>query len=105
MTVAFMLEDMLGELGHEVVGLAMRLPQALQMAQEVELDFAILDINLAGRMSFPVAEVLASRGVPFIFASGYGSAGLDAQWRDRARVMKKPFDLKALAGMIETQAA
>ena len=105
MTIALMIEDMLVDLGHEVVGMAMRLPDALALAGVAEIDFAILDVNLAGQMSFPVAELLKSRGVPFIFATGYGSAGVDAPYRGRAVVMKKPFALKDLSGAIAKAAA
>jgi CheY-like chemotaxis protein len=105
MTIALMIEDMLADLGHEVVAMAMRLPQALHLAETVEADFAILDINLDGRLSFPVAEVLRDRGVPFVFASGYGSAGLDEPWRGKVAVMRKPFELKDLAGAIDRAAA
>ncbi|WP_374468332.1 response regulator [Phenylobacterium sp.] len=105
MTIALLIEDMLTDLGHEVVGLAMRLPQALQMADAQPCDFAILDINLDGRFSFPVAERLQARGVPFIFASGYGSAGLEPPWRGAVTVIRKPFQLQDLAGAIAQAAA
>jgi CheY-like chemotaxis protein len=73
MTIALLIEDMLTDLGHEVVGLAMRLPQAMELAATAIVDLAILDVNLDGRMSFPVADLLSARGVPFVFATGYGS--------------------------------
>lgn len=105
MTIALLIEDMLLDLGHEVAGLAMRLPQALHLARTAEIDFAILDINLDGCLSFPVAELLRERGIPFIFASGYGSAGLEDPWRGNVAVMTKPFELKDLAGAIARNAA
>ncbi len=105
MTIALMIEDMLADLGHEVVGMAMRLPDALALAGVVKIDLAILDVNLAGQMSFPVAEVLKRRGVPFIFATGYGSAGVEEPFRGRTVVMKKPFALKDLSGAIAKAAA
>jgi CheY-like chemotaxis protein len=83
MTIALLIEDMLTDIGCEVAALATRLPQALEIAETVEADLAILDLNLDGRMSFPVAEVLARRGVPFVFATGYGEAGLSEAFRDR----------------------
>jgi CheY-like chemotaxis protein len=57
--------------GCTVVGPAGRLSQALRLAKEERLDGALLDVNLNGQMSFPVAEALRARNVPFVFASGY----------------------------------
>jgi len=91
MMIAMMLEDMLADLGHKVAGIAMRLPQAMNLAKDVEADIAILDINLDGRKSFPAAEVLRQRGVKLIFASGYGSAGLEAPFLEEV-IVKKPFE-------------
>jgi CheY-like chemotaxis protein len=105
MTIAMLIEDMLTDLGHEVAALAMRLPQALKLAATTPfLDFAILDVNLDGRMSFPVADILGARGVPFIFASGYGSAGLNENYRGSAAVVRKPFRLRDLKLAIERAA-
>jgi CheY-like chemotaxis protein len=98
MTIAFMIEDMLVELGHEVVELAMRLPEALQAAERADIDIAILDVNLDGHRSFPVADILIKRAIPFAFATGYGAAGLDDAYRNRP-VLAKPFlseDLRKL---------
>ena len=64
MTIALLIEDMLGELGHEVVAMAMRLPQAMEMAQRTNIDLAILDVNLDGRMSFAVADLLETGQYP-----------------------------------------
>jgi CheY-like chemotaxis protein len=98
MTIAFMIEDMLVELGHEVVALAMRLPEALEAAQRADIDVAILDVNLDGLRSFPVADILIKRAIPFAFATGYGAAGLEEAYRNRP-VLAKPFlsdDLRKL---------
>ncbi|MBW6423122.1 response regulator [Rhizobium sp. XQZ8] len=97
MTIALMIEDMLIELGHEVIDLAMRLPQAEDAASKADFDLAVLDVNLDGRKSFPVADILSGRGIPYVFATGYGGAGLDAAYSSRP-VLTKPFmidDLKA----------
>ena len=51
---------------------------------------ALLDVNVAGREVFPVAEALAARGVPFVFSTGYGEGGLTEAWRGHATV-QKPF--------------
>jgi len=82
----------------------MRLPQALQMAETEELDLAILDVNLDGRMSFPVAAILERRGVPFLFATGYGAGSIEQPYRDRV-VIRKPFSLEDLGKAIDRVAA
>ena len=91
MIIAMLLEDTLAELGHQVAGVAMRVPQAMELAETVEADLAILDINLDGRKSFPVAQALADRGIKVVFASGYGAAGLEPPFLD-AIVIRKPFE-------------
>ncbi len=90
--VAMLLEDMLADHGCVVAGVAGRIPQALEMAGDDSLAIgaAILDVNLAGQPSFPIAEVLAAKGVPFVFATGYGAGGLPEEWRDRP-TLQKPF--------------
>jgi CheY-like chemotaxis protein len=90
MLVAMNIEDMLLDLGHEVAGIASRLAPALSLAGEASLDAAMLDVNLAGENSFPVADVLAARGIPFVFATGYGLQGIEERYRDRP-LLQKPF--------------
>lgn len=72
--VAMCLEDILETLGCQTVGPAGRLAEGLVLAEREALGAAILDINLAGERSMPIAELLRRRGVPFAFASGYGAA-------------------------------
>lgn len=90
MTIALLIEDMILDLGHEVVGMAMRLPQAEELAKSATLDLAILDVNLDGLTSFSVADILAARKIPFLFVTGYGPAGIAPRYQDRITV-KKPF--------------
>jgi CheY-like chemotaxis protein len=90
MLVAMNIEDMLLDLGHEVAGLASRLAPALALAQEASFDIAMLDVNLAGEASFPVADLLTERGIPFLFATGYGRQGLEARYQGHP-VLQKPF--------------
>lgn len=103
MLVAMNVEDMLLDLGHEVAGLASRLSGALSLAQEASFDAAMLDVNLAGEASFPVADLLAERGIPFLFATGYGLQGIDERYRDRP-VLQKPFRAIDLAAALEALA-
>ena len=93
--VAMLIEDMVLELGWDVVAVAARVDQALEIARTAPIDFAILDINLQGTKSFPVAEALRARGVPFVFATGYGQAGLENDYRSTP-TLQKPFHRRDL---------
>jgi CheY-like chemotaxis protein len=90
--VAMLVEDMLADEGCTVAAVASRLSDAIAAAQDtsIEMDMAILDVNLAGEPVFPVAEALAARGVPFAFATGYGAGGLPEAWKNRP-TLQKPF--------------
>jgi (1->4)-alpha-D-glucan 1-alpha-D-glucosylmutase len=102
MTIALLVEDMLVDLGHRVVGLALRFTQAIKLAEDAQLDFAILDVNLNGQVPFPVAEILEDRGIPFVFANGYGSAGVDTPYRGRGIVIKPLPDAADRAMLFQT---
>jgi DNA-binding response OmpR family regulator len=96
MMIAMLVEDMLRDLGHEPIGPATRLDTGIKLATSETLDLAILDVNLGGVRSFPIAELLVNRGIPVIFATGYGAAGLDQQFANHP-VIAKPFSMEALA--------
>ncbi|MDR6820870.1 CheY-like chemotaxis protein [Neorhizobium sp. 2083] len=93
--VALMIEDMLEDLGCEIVASAARLADALRLAATVQVDLAILDVNLAGQPSFPIAEILQERGIPFVFSTGYGQSGLSREFADQP-LIGKPFSIKEL---------
>ena len=97
--VAMLVEDMLLDLGCEVVEVASRLDTGLALASHLDIDAAVLDVNLGGNArSFPIAERLAERGIPFVFATGYGRAGLEGRFAT-VPVVQKPFradDLEAV---------
>lgn len=101
MMVALGLEQMLEYLGHRVVASAAGLEQAQHSARRDSIDLAILDVNLKGKRSYPVAEILAERGIPFMFSTGYDAARLPSPYRD-AVVLQKPFGLDALRSAIES---
>ena len=90
--VAMQLEDMLAELGHEVAASCARLDEAGATARTTACDAAVLDINLSGQKSFPVAEALKSRGVPFFFATGYGVSVLPP-----ASPARRPFTSRTIS--------
>jgi CheY-like chemotaxis protein len=97
MMIAMLVEDMLSELGCSVIGPAHSLDTALDLAlTEAGIDAALLDVNLGGQPVFAVADALRAKGVPAIFSTGYGDAGL----RDVDRgspVLQKPFRAADLA--------
>lgn len=88
--IAMLLEDMLLDFGCEVVGPVGRLAPAIKAAADETFGIAILDVNLAGEPIYAVAEVIAERGLPFVFSTGYGAAGIKDPFRGRP-VVQKPF--------------
>lgn len=103
--VAMLIEDFLLDLGCEVAISASRVAKALRGLQTCGIDVAILDVNVAGESISQLVETLVQRGIPFIFASGYGARGVDPRWSGRP-VLQKPFtgaDLRAaLLACLET---
>ena len=91
------LQDMLEGLGCHVVASAVRVDEALAKLASLNFDVAVLDVNVAGARIDPVADVLAERGMPFLFASGYGRGSLPAAHSARV-LLSKPYrtaDLRA----------
>ena len=102
--IRMLLEDMLGELGYVVAAEAARIDEALDAANNAAFDVAILDVNLNGEPILPVADALAARGTPFVFATGYGERGLPEAYRDRP-TLKKPFQIEGLEQMLQSAIA
>ena len=94
--VVWLLEDMLADLGCAVVGPASTVNQALAMIDAEAIDAAVLDINLNGQMSYPIADTLAARGVPFVFSTGYDKDTLLDGYRTFP-VLQKPFHRSELS--------
>jgi CheY-like chemotaxis protein len=99
--IRMLLEDMLGELGYTVAAEAARIEEALEAAKNADFDIAILDVKLNGQPISPVADALVARGMPFVFATGYGERGLPEPYRDRP-TLKKPFQMDGLKQMLQT---
>lgn len=93
--VAMLLETILEDMGCLPVGPASNVDEGLAMATDESLDAALLDVNVAGRQVFPIADALKARGVPFVFSTGYGEGGLPDEWRGHATV-QKPFTEAAI---------
>ncbi|NYZ62170.1 response regulator [Luteimonas deserti] len=88
--LAMLLEDFLLELGHRAPTIACTVCQALETLAARDVRFAILDINLGGETSFPVADRLDALGIPYIFTTGYGAAGVPERLRSRY-ILQKPY--------------
>lgn len=100
--VAMLLETILEDMGCTPVGPVSNIDDGLAMVERGEpLDAALLDVNVAGRQVFPVAQALLDRGVPFIFSTGYGESGLPEEWRGRPTI-QKPFTEAAVRDALMT---
>jgi CheY-like chemotaxis protein len=87
--VAALIEDILVDNGCHVVGVASRLNDALAKVQSLSFDVAIVDMNLNGQQSLPVAELLAQRGAAFVLSTGYGASC--AASSPGVPILQKPF--------------
>lgn len=85
--------------GADVLGPVPDAVSGLQAAREQKLDAAVLDINLADELSYPIAEELDRRGVPFLFATGYDDWAMPLPWRGVRRI-QKPFDVNELLAAV-----
>ena len=88
--IAIDIENVLLDLGCEIVGPTGKLEIALQLARDETFDAAILDVTIRGGKTYAVAEMLRARGIPFVLASGYGDWTLPEPLRDQPR-LTKPF--------------
>lgn len=106
MLVLMEIEDTLADLGCDAVIAAATNEQAIALIKSQHFDAALLDLNLNGVRSYPVADALAAHGVPFAFATGYGGHGLRDCDQGRPLLMK-PFELASLetllAGLLSTR--
>ena len=99
--IRMLLEDMLDDLGYGIAAAVGTLSEARQIAADGDFSAAILDVNLDGQPVLPVADALVARGMPFVFATGYGERGLPESYRDRP-MLKKPFQMDGLKQMLQT---
>jgi CheY-like chemotaxis protein len=99
MVVAMLIEDLLAELGCEVVRPVAHLDRALTLIERETVDAAVLDVNLDGQDSYPLADALLRRGVPFVFSTGYGGDSVRETYRGHP-ILQKPFTKRDLAGAL-----
>jgi CheY-like chemotaxis protein len=98
-SIAWLLEDMLQELGCEIAASVGGLAEAVELARVRAIDFAVLDLNLNGQPALPVAGILRKRGIPLVFSTGYGAVGLPDEFRS-CPVLAKPYRIESLRSAI-----
>jgi DNA-binding response OmpR family regulator len=99
--IARHMRTLLRRLGGDVVGPVPDLDRAIELARTERLAAAILDIKLAdGRTAYPLADLLAERGVPFLFVSGYSPQDLPRRYR-KVPLIVKPANLRIFHAAVE----
>jgi CheY-like chemotaxis protein len=99
--IRMLLDGMLEDLGYTMAGEAGAIDEAMTLARQGQFDAAILDVNLNGQPITPVVEILVERGLPFVFATGYGQRGVPEAYRTTP-TLQKPFQAEALAQALAT---
>jgi two-component sensor histidine kinase/CheY-like chemotaxis protein len=102
--VGMLIHDFLEEIGCTVTGPISELEEALQSARSETFDAAVLDVNLGGAFAYPVAELLRTRGVPFVFLTGYAQESLDERFAG-APTLRKPIERDSLEAALQTALA
>jgi CheY-like chemotaxis protein len=98
--VRILTEDALLDLGYQVAASAASLNDAIRCIESVAFDFAVLDINLAGVTSYPAAELLLGKSIPFLFVTGYGARGVPPTWQQYP-ILQKPYLPEQLRAAID----
>lgn len=100
--VMVIIEDVIIDLGWEMIGPANRLSDAMVLAREEGIDAALLDVNLDGEMSWDAAAILQDRQIPFIFITGYDTATVLPERFAHQPVVNKPFKAKDIEHALHT---
>lgn len=98
--VADEIQRVLESLSFAVVGPFPSLDTALAALKNEEVDLALLDVNLDGVLSFPIADLLLTRGTPVIFLTGYSAHALPPRYHG-VPCLEKPFGRKELAEALQ----
>jgi CheY-like chemotaxis protein len=93
--IRMLLDGMLEDIGYTMTAEAGAIDEAVKLAKQADFDAAILDVNLNGQPITPVVEALIERGLPFVFATGYGARGVPEAYRNNP-TLQKPFQIEAL---------
>ena len=99
MLVAMLIEDMLGDLGCTAITVVADIEAALHCIALDEFDLATLDLNLNGARSYPVADCLMDRHIPFAFSTGYNAGVVGAGYGD-SPILAKPYSPSQLEAVM-----
>ena len=99
--IAMLIGEWVADLGHTAVGPAHSLKAALDLVATSEIDGVIVDVTLGRESAYPLAEVLAARGIPFAFATGLSEAAIE-RGHAAVAVLVKPFGLKPFEAAVQT---
>lgn len=103
--IAIDAEEILKGLGVKTVETAATFEDAEKQASDGQFDLAVLDVNLNGRESFPLAELIGKRGIPVVFASGYELRNRPGLGLDDAICVTKPYTRERLKSALSTALA
>lgn len=98
--VALLIEEAITEIGLPTLGPVNRVAKAIQLIGTRPPDGALLDVNLAGEPVYPVADALIAKGIPFVFLTGYGEAGIRADYKGYP-VLQKPFSIEQVQSVLK----
>ncbi len=93
--VAMMIQESLADFGYQVVGPICTASEAMAKAKDGHFEAAVLDINLGDGAVYPIADILAARGVPFVFVTGYDASSVEARFHD-IPILQKPIEREML---------
>lgn len=103
--IALDAEQILKDLGVEKVEVVASFKDAEKRAADGQFDVAVLDVNINGQFSFPIATTIGRRGIPFVFASGYELQGRLESEFDDAVCITKPYTSDRLKDALSTALA
>jgi PAS domain S-box-containing protein len=100
--IGLMMRDLLTDAGYAVSGPHGSIAPAISAAEATRFDGAVLDINLGAELIYPVADMLANQGVPFIFVTGYDENSVDSRFAE-VPILQKPLDRRMLETIFMTR--
>jgi len=99
--IVSLLELVFENFGWTMVGPATRVAAALELIESERIDAALLDVNLAGEMSWPVAEALQAHGIPFVLSTGYEVGHIMPESLKGVKFIRKPYNAPGLKRTID----